>query len=84
MLKALENANNDQRSEINTWLEKNDADKVDAMLSLFKATGADVTCRDAVQKYSQAAFDCLEEVAVLNKRKQSLKELAEYLLQREN
>ena len=30
------------------------------------------------------AFDCLEEVAVLNKRKQSLKELAEYLLQREN
>ena len=84
LLKALENANNDQRSEINTWLEKNDADKVDAMLSLFKATGADVTCRDAVEKYSQAAFDCLEEVAVLNKRKQSLKELAEYLLQREN
>jgi len=84
LLKALENANDAQRTAINDWLQLDSADKVPSMLHLFSETGADVACREAVQKYSDAAFKCLEEVAVISKRKQHLRELAEYLLQRDN
>lgn len=83
LLKALENADAAGKDQINDWLLHDGGDKVPAMLRLFRETGADMACREAVNRYSQAAFDCLEEVAVLSKRKQPLKELAAYLLQRE-
>jgi geranylgeranyl diphosphate synthase type II len=83
LLKALENAAADQRTAINDLVQANSDNKVSAMLELYKATGADKACKDAVARYSQAAFDCLEKVAVISKRKQPLKELATYLLQRE-
>ncbi|HRO43633.1 MAG TPA: polyprenyl synthetase family protein [Flavipsychrobacter sp.] len=83
LLKALENADDEQRKELYSWLEKEDDTKVASMLQLFSDTGADIACREAVEQYSQAAFNCLEEVAVLSKRKTHLKELAEYLLQRD-
>ncbi|MEI8280401.1 MAG: polyprenyl synthetase family protein [Bacteroidota bacterium] len=83
MLKALENANEDQKREIYHWLQQDDAGKVGAMLSLFRIVGADAACREAVNHYSQKAFDSLEEVAVVSKRKEELHKLASYLLQRE-
>ena len=83
LLKAVENANKEQQAQIADWLTHDGADKVSAMLQLFKDTGADKACREAVDKYSQLAFHHLEEVAVLNKRKEPLRELAGYLLQRD-
>jgi geranylgeranyl diphosphate synthase type II len=83
LLKAQENADATQKQQISDWLQHDGEDKVPAMLELFVATGANIACREAVQKYSEAAFNCLEEVAVLSKRKQHLRELAEYLLQRD-
>jgi geranylgeranyl diphosphate synthase type II len=83
LLKARETANEDELKQINEWLEKDGEEKVPAMLDLFKTTGADKACRDAVELYSQRAFDCLEEAAVLSKRKQPLHELASYLLMRD-
>lgn len=83
LLKALENANSTQREKINALLATDGAEKVTEMLSLFKETGADKACRDAVNNYSNKAFDCLEQVAVLNKRKEPLHALANFLLQRE-
>lgn len=83
LLKALENADASQRDAINNWLSKEGSEKVPAMLQLFKATGADKACTDAVASYSNMAFSCLEEAAVLSKRKQPLQDLASYLLQRD-
>jgi len=83
LLKALENATDAQRTEIGYWLTNSGEEKVPAMLDLFRATGADTQCRDAVQYYSDKAFACLEDVAVISKRKEPLHELASYLLQRE-
>jgi geranylgeranyl diphosphate synthase type II len=83
LLKALENADATESKAIHELLNRNDDGKVAAMLDLFKKTGADVACRDAVAAYSQKAFDCLEDVAVPSKRKQPLFELAKYLLMRE-
>ncbi len=83
LLKAQENANEAQQALIRDWLQHDGAEKVPAMLQLFKDTGADKACREAVEKYSAMAFDCLEDVAVMSKRKASLTELASYLLQRD-
>lgn len=84
LLKALENATDVQREELNQLLRRDDEDKVGEMLLLYKATGADVQCREAAGLYSQRAFACLDEVAVLSKRKEPLLELARYLLEREH
>jgi geranylgeranyl diphosphate synthase type II len=83
LLKAQENATPHQKQQIKDLLQHDGEDKIAAMLDLFTATGADIACREAVQRYSEAAFNCLEEVAVLSKRKLHLKDLATYLLQRE-
>jgi hypothetical protein len=53
------------------------------MLALFDTTGAAAACRSEVEKYSQLAFDCLDDVAVLNARKEPLHKLASYLLMRD-
>lgn len=83
LLRALENANATQKKEIIELLQSDAADKVSAMLKLFAATRADEQCREAVALYSQHAFDCLEDVAIVSKRKKPLCDLAASLLQRE-
>lgn len=83
LLKAQANANEAQLQQINNWLANDREEKVPAMLQLFKDTGADTACREAVAMYSQRAFDCLEEAAVLSKRKQHLHDLAAFLLLRD-
>jgi geranylgeranyl diphosphate synthase type II len=84
LLKAWQNSSEKQKAGITDWLQNDGHEKVPAMLNLFNETGADVACRDAVNYYSQKAFEGLEEVAVLSKRKEELHQLAVYLLQREN
>ncbi len=83
LLRALENANDSHKKEIAYWLQNDAEEKVHAMLSIFTESGADVLCREAVEHYSNKAFDCLEDVAILGKRKAALHELASYLLQRD-
>lgn len=82
-LSALGNANHLQRKEIDEVLLMDGAEKVPAMLNLFTSTRADEACRQAVQQYSDMAFQCLEEAAVVSKRKEPLFELAQYLLMRD-
>lgn len=82
-LKAVEHASAAQRKEIESLLLHKGPDKVHAMLALFTATGADAQCREAAAHYSKLAFDCLEDVAIPGKRKQPLRELANYLLMRD-
>jgi len=83
LLKALENANEQEKKEITYWLQHDEPNKIEAMLTLFRATKADIQCRNAVKHYSQQAFHSLEDIAVLNKRKEHLHALATYLLQRD-
>ena len=83
LLKAMEAANEQQRRELERLLATDSADKVPAMLQLFQETGADQACREAVAHYSNKAFECLDKVAVISKRKQPLLELAQSLLGRE-
>ena len=83
LIKALENADTAQRSEIDALLSTDSEYKVAAMLSLYRATGADKECLEHVAYYSRLAFECLEDVAIPAKRRQPLMELARFLLMRD-
>jgi geranylgeranyl diphosphate synthase, type II len=52
-------------------------------LSIFKACGVDDWARSLKEQYMDKAFRHLEDTAVLSKRKEPLRQLGEYLMQRE-
>ncbi len=76
-------ANSEQAAALTRCTMLEGEEKVRQTLALFAATGADVHCRDAVSRYSEQAYHSLENAAVLNKRKEPLRELAHYLLDRD-
>ena len=83
-LEAVKAANEGQLAEINQWLASTDNEaKVPAMLKLFQATGSDKKCRDAVQQFSQLAYQYLHELNIPAEKKQNLQSLANDLLNRE-
>lgn len=84
MIKALEVASDTQLKEIKTLTVENPVDKVEQMLKLFKACGVDEWAQELKDKYVTTAFQHFEDVAVLSSRKQPLKQLAQFLMNREN
>lgn len=84
LLQALAHANETQLLQIQKLMSGNEPGKVADMLQLFQETGAQAQTRAAVAQYSEAAFEALEDVAMLRSRKSSLRELAEILLSRES
>ncbi len=84
LLKAFENGNDAQKQALQTLLDGDNAGKVEAVLDIFKQTGADKACVEMMQHYSEKAFQCLDDVAVLSKRKQPLMEVANMLLNRDH
>lgn len=84
MIHALQVANGTQQTELQALLAGNDADKVQRVLQLYKACNVDEWAQQLKEKYFTEAMHHLEEVAVISNRKEKLKELAMYLLQREH
>lgn len=83
-LEAVKVANEAQLADIEHWLQSgNNEAKVPAMLAIFQATGSDKKCRDAVQHYSQLAYQFLKELCIPDEKKQNLQSLANDLLNRE-
>lgn len=83
LLHAMSSANELQHRALHALLERDDEAKVPATLSLFANTGADTACREAVNYYSELAFKTLDEIDVQAERKEPLRQLASYLLQRD-
>lgn len=84
LLQALAHASTGQAEKIRQLQAGNDPEKVAAMLQLFRETRADERTRQAVNQYSDAAFDALDDVAIVHGRKEELRQLAAYLLMREH
>ena len=80
MIHALEAA--DAKEELNTLIKNNPADKVEKVLAIFQRVGVDTWANELKEKYLQTALHHLEEIAVTTKRKEPLKELALFLIQR--
>ncbi|HVM89186.1 MAG TPA: polyprenyl synthetase family protein [Puia sp.] len=83
LIKAMEVATNAQQKEIKLLMQSNDQDKVNKILSVFKSCGVHDWAKELKEKYVNAAFQHLEDIAVLSSRKKPLQELAEFLVRRE-
>lgn len=84
MIHALETATTAQQAELRQLMQTNPADKVEKVLQIFRDCRVDAWARELKEKYLQTALQHLEDIAVLSARKQPLKELAGYLIQRDH
>lgn len=83
LIHALETANATQADQINQLLNSNPADKVEQMLEIFRACGVDAWAMELKNRYLDEALHHLDDIAVLSGRKAPLRELAQFLVQRE-
>ncbi len=84
MIKALESANATQLKELKRLMKESPDDKVARVLSVFDDCGVNKWAANLKEKYITEAFEHLEEMAVIAPRKEPLRELAHFLVQREH
>lgn len=87
MIKALESANATQLKELKRLMQAGSAsseDKVARVLSVFDDCGVNKWAAGLKEKYITEAFEHLEEMAVVSTRKEPLRQLAHFLVQREH
>lgn len=83
LIHVLETASAAQKNELKKLMQKNSGDKVEKVLQLFRDCKVDDWALQLKNHFLDEALNHLEDVAVLSVRKQSLKELAQFLVQRE-
>lgn len=83
MIHALETASPAQHKELKRLMGQDGDDKVVRVLDLFRETGIDQWARELKDHYLTEALQHLDEIAVLGNRKDPLKRLAHYLVQRD-
>lgn len=83
LIHALESASSEQKKQFSELLNRDDEDKVRQVLSIFKQCRVDEWANELKEKFISEAFTHLDDVAVLSKRKEPLKQLALYLTQRQ-
>jgi geranylgeranyl diphosphate synthase type II len=84
LIHALETTSGAQKEELQYYLSRNDEDKIDRVLQLFKSCKVDEWARELKEKFLTEALQHLDDVAVLSKRKEPLRELALYLIERQS
>ncbi|MFT3933403.1 MAG: polyprenyl synthetase family protein [Chitinophagaceae bacterium] len=83
MIRALDTAQPAQKNTLLQLMKENPSDKVARVLEIFKACGVDKWAVDLKDKYTNIAFQHLEDIAVVNRRKEPLRQLAEFLVKRD-
>jgi geranylgeranyl diphosphate synthase type II len=84
LIHALETASVVQKQRLHELLLTDADSKVDEVLTIFKDSKVDAWANELKEKYLAEALKHLDDIAVLSKRKEPLKELAEFLIQREH
>ncbi len=83
MIHAMRSASSSQKDQLLEMMQHNTTDKVEKVLSIFKSAGVDEWALQLKNEYLEKAMMHLEEIAVMSKRKEPLKELAQFLVKRE-
>lgn len=83
LIHALETATPSQQKELKKLLASDTADKVTKVVKLFQECKVDEWALQLKNQFLDEAFVHLEDVAVVSKRKEALKELALFLVKRE-
>lgn len=84
LIHALETASPECKAQLSDLLKRNDNDKVNEVLSIFRQCKVDEWAGELKEKFFNEAMTHLEDVAVLSKRKEPLKKLALFLIQRQS
>lgn len=83
LLHTLEVAPEDQRNQLFDLMKDQSSDKVQKVLAIYKACGVDAWANTLKEHYLNIALKHLEDIAVVSLRKKPLKELADFLIQRD-
>jgi geranylgeranyl diphosphate synthase type II len=83
LIQALATADVSQKKEIKKLMSGNGSDKTEKILQLFHDCKVNEWALQLKNKYLDEAFVHLEDVAVISNRKEPLKEMALFLVQRE-
>lgn len=84
LIHALETASPEQKKQLIDLMNRNGEQKVEQVLQIFKECKVGEWANELKEKFIEEAFNHLEDVAVLSKRKEPLKQLALFLTQRQN
>lgn len=83
LIHALETATGADKRRLEELLQGDEDGKVDEVVRIFRACGVDGWANELKDRYVNEAFAHLEDIAVLSKRKEPLKQLALFLTQRQ-
>jgi geranylgeranyl diphosphate synthase type II len=83
LIHAKEVAGADEKAELEKLLQSNAPDKIDRVVHLFTKTGVRQWAASLKNQFIKEALQHLDDVAVVEKRKEHLKNLAHFLVQRE-
>lgn len=84
LIHALETATPSHKEKLQQLLKENSPDKVENVLNIFRECKVDSWAERLKESYLSEALKHLDDVAVLSKRKEPLKELAAFLIQRQH
>ena len=84
LIHTMDTAGASQKKELEMLLAENSDMKVSKMLQLYRDCKADEWALQLKNKYLDDAFEHLEDIAVLSKRKEPLRELAHFLVKRDH
>lgn len=83
LIRALETAQGKDQQDLQQLLQSNPADKVQQVLNIYKNTGVDQWAMQLKNQFMEKALQHLDDIAVLSKRKEPLRQLAHFLVQRD-
>jgi geranylgeranyl diphosphate synthase type II len=84
LIHALETASPEQKKQLVELMNGQGEKKVEQVLSLFRQCKVGEWANELKERFISEAFTHLEDVAVISKRKEPLKQLALFLTQRQN
>lgn len=84
LIHALESASSSQKIKLTELAFSNDNNKVNEVLNFFKESKVDEWAKELKEKYLREALTHLDEISVEDVRKEPLKKLALYLVDREH
>jgi geranylgeranyl diphosphate synthase type II len=84
LIHAYETAAPDLKKELETLMAGNSSSKVEKVVQIFRDCGVDTWALELKNRYLSEALAHLEDIAVISKRKEPLRELAHFLVRREH
>lgn len=85
LIQACEKATGDIQKDLSNWIhaeEYKPSDKIKAVTAIYNQLGIDKLCKEKMDEYFEKAISALAKVSVGNDKKESLRDLAQELMNR--